>query len=203
MVSQRQAYRLLSPLWRRLRLLVSRAVVARTNAATGLQRLQLDLLRDETREVEHMEPYGFTAHPLAGAEAIATAVGGARGHLVALVVSDRRYRKKGLAPGEVALYTDEGNELVFNRGRIVRVNAGSAVEITAPQVTVTASTSVTLDTPLVQATGNIRAAGNIAAAGQVSDGVGSMAQIRSTYNGHNHDENDNGGPTATPNQEMA
>ncbi|MCE8027550.1 phage baseplate assembly protein V [Halomonas daqingensis] len=203
MVNSREAYRLLSPIWRRLRLLVSRAVVGRTNAATGLQRLQLDLLRDETREVEHMEPYGFTARPHAGAEALAAAVGGARGHLVALVASDRRYRKKDLAEGEVALYTDEGDELVFNRGRIVRVTAGSAVKITAPQVTVTASSSVTLDTPLVQASGDIQAAGNIGAAGQVSDGVGSMAQMRSTYNGHTHNENDNGGPTDAPNQTMS
>lgn len=197
MVNGREAYRLLSPLWRRLRLLVSRAVVSRTNAATGLQRLRLDLLRDETREVEHMEPYGYTSRPLAGAEAIAASVGGARGHLVALVASDRRYRKRGLAPGEVALYTDEGDELVFNRGRIVRLTAGSAVEIAAPQVTVTASSSVVLDTPLVQATGNIQAAG------QISDATGSMQAMRDTYNGHNHNENDNGGPTDSPNQGMS
>lgn len=192
----RETTKLLSPLWRRLRLLISRAVVTRTDSAKGLQILQLDLLRDETREVEHIEPYGFTARPLQGAEAIAAAVGGARGHLVALLATDRRYRKKGLAEGEVALYTDEGDELVFNRGRIVRLNAGSAVEVTAPKVTINASTSITLATPDVFATGNIKAQGDI------SDGTGSMQAMRDTYNGHKHDENDSGGPTETPNQEM-
>lgn len=192
----RETTKLLSPLWRRLRLLISRAVVARTDSAKGLQIFQLDLLRDETKRVEHIEPYGFTARPLKGAEAIAAAVGGARGHLVALVATDRRYRKRNLAEGEVALYTDEGDELVFNRGRIVRLNAGSAVEVTAPKVTITASTSITLDTPDVFATGNIKAQG------QVSDGTGSMQGMRDTYNGHDHDENDNGGPTDAPNQGM-
>jgi len=192
----RETTKLLSPLWRRLRLLISRAVVTRTDSAKGLQILQLDLLRDETREVEHIEPYGFTARPLQGAEAIAAAVGGARGHLVALLTTDRRYRKKGLAEGEIALYTDEGDELVFNRGRIVRLNAGSAVEVTAPKVTITASTSITLATPDVFATGNIKAQGDI------SDGTGSMQGMRDTYNGHDH-PGDSGGTTDTPNQEMS
>lgn len=193
----RETTKLLSPVWRRLRLLISRAVVTRTDSAKGLQILQLVLLRDETREVEHMEPYGYTSRPLEGAEAVAAAVGGARGHLVALVATDRRYRKRNLAKGEVALYTDEGDELVFNRGRIVRLNAGSAVEVTAPQVTITASTSITLDTPNVFATGNIKANG------QVSDGTGSMQGMRDTYNDHDHDENDSSGPTEAPNQEMS
>ena len=116
---------------------------------------------------------------------------------MALLATDRRYRKKGLTEGEVALYTDEGDELVFNRGRIVRLNAGSAVEVTAPKVTITASTSITLATPDVFATGNIKAQGDI------SDGTGSMQAMRDTYNGHKHDENDSGGPTETPSQEMS
>lgn len=184
-----QATRLLGPVWRRLRLLISRAVVSRSDAAGGLQRLQLKVLRDETREVEHAEPYGFTARPLKGAEAIAAAIGGARGHLLCLVASDRRHRKRNLAEGEVALYTDEGDELVFKRGRIVRLTAGSAVEITAPGVTVTASQSITLATPDVFATGNF------AAEGEISDAAGSMSEIRGVFNGHDH-----GG--SGPNQEM-
>ncbi|KMQ72829.1 phage baseplate assembly protein V [Marinobacter subterrani] len=208
MVNAREAYKLLSPLWRRLRLLISRGVVGRTESSAGLQRLQMSLLKGETRNLEHMEPYGFTARPLKGAETIAAAVGGARGHLVALVASDRRYRRKGLAEGEVALYTDEGDELVFARGRVVRLNAGNAVEVTAPEVRVIASTSVTLDTPLTTATGNlvveqnINAGGNMVAAGQVQDGVGTMSDMRGTYNSHTHNENDNGGPTDSPNQGM-
>lgn len=184
MVNQRQAYKLLSPLWRRLRLLISRAVVARSDSGRGMQRLQLDLLRDETRDVEHHEPYGFTSRPLPGAEAIAAAIGGARGHLVALMASDRRHRLKGLAPGEVALYTDEGDQLVFKRGRIVRLTAGSAVEVTAPEVTVTASASITLDTPQVKMTGALDVTEDAVIGGK-------------SFLGHRH-PGDSGGTTGTP-----
>lgn len=180
-----QTTRLLSPIWRRLRLLISRAVVTRSDAGNGLQRLQLTLLRGETKEVEHLEPYGFTARPLKGAEAIAAAIGGARGHLVALVASDRRYRKRNLAEGEVALYTDEGDELVFNRGRIVRLTAGSAVEVTAPAVTVTASQSITLDTPLVEVSGALRVAQDAT--------IGGIPFLPHRHPG------DSGGTTGTPN----
>lgn len=209
-MNRREAYKLLSPIWRRLRLLISRGVVTLSDSAAGLQRLQVKLLKGEHSVVEHMEPYGFTSHPLKGAETIAAAIGGVRGHLVGLVASDRRYRRKGLAEGEVCLYTDEGDELVFNRGRIVRLKAGNAVEVTAPQVTVFASTSVTLDTPETTCTGKltvvkdiVSSTGNVKAALEVQDGVGTMSSMRSTYNGHNHNENDNGGPTNTPNQEMS
>ncbi|SDK32309.1 phage baseplate assembly protein V [Billgrantia gudaonensis] len=183
MVKGREAYRLLSPLWRRLRLLISRAVVARSDSARGMQRLQLDLLRDETRDVEHHEPYGLTARPKRGAEAIAAAIGGARGHLVALVVGDRRYRLKGLKEGEVALYDDLGHKVYLTRQGIVIDGAGQDVTI--------------VNAPTVHMPGDLRVAGD------VYDGVSSMQAMRDVYNDHNHPENDSGGPTDTPNQEMS
>ncbi|MFP4636632.1 MAG: phage baseplate assembly protein V, partial [Nitriliruptoraceae bacterium] len=124
--------------------------------------------RGETREMEHVEPYGFTARPLKGAEAIAAALGGSRGNLVALTAFDRRHRRKGLAEGEVCLYTDEGDEIRFKRGRVIAITAGSAVEVTAPSVKaesdtaeVIASTSVKLDTPETEITGNVQIGGNL------------------------------------------
>ncbi|KGE77402.1 phage baseplate assembly protein domain-containing protein [Halomonas salina] len=182
MVNARQANRLLSPLWRRLRLLISRAVVARSDSAPGMQRLQLDLLRDETREVEHHEPYGLTARPKKGAEAIAAAIGGARGHLVALLVGDRRYRLKGLKEGEVALYDDLGHKVYLTRQGIVIDGAGQDITYT--------------NVPTVHMPGDLRVAGD------VYDGVSAMQAMRDTYNGHDHG-GDSGGTTDTPNQEMS
>ena len=191
------AQRLLGPVWRRIRLLVSRGVLTLVDDSLKLQGVQVTLLGGEPARAERFQEYGYTSHPHPGAEAIVAAVGGARAHLVALAVDDRRYRPKGLKAGEVCLYTDEGDEIRFKRGRIIGVTAGSELQVTAPKVTVTASTSVTLDTPKVIATGDIEAAG------QVRDGVGSMQGMRDTYNGHDHDENDSGGPTDTPNQGMS
>lgn len=183
-MNQRTAYRLLSPLWRRLRLLISRGVVRRSAAGRGMQRLQLDLLRGEAREVEHMEPYGYTSRPLNGAEVVGAAVGGARGHFLALVASDRRHRRRGLEQGEVCLYTDEGDEIHMRRGRVIAVTAGSRVHVTAPEVRadcdtaeVNASTSVTLDTPQTLITGDLTVQGLITGQGGLAISGGHGASV--------------------------
>lgn len=197
MGDQRRTWqRLLGPIWRRIRLLVSRGVVRLVDDSLKLQRVQVSLLGDQPAWAERFQQYGYTSHPHPGAEAVVAAIGGARAHLVALSVDDRRYRPKGLQAGEVCLYTDEGDEIRFKRGKLISVKAGSKVDVTAPQAVFNCSTSVTLNTPKVITPGDIEAGG------QIRDGVGTMQAMRDTYNSHDHDENDNGGPTDSPNQGM-
>jgi len=176
--------RLLSPIWRRLRLIVSRGVVRRSDDGSRLQVVQLGLLAGETAEMERFQQYGFTCRPLDGAEAIAVAVGGSRGHLVAVAVDDRRHRMKGLSTGEVALYTDEGDYIHMKRGRIVEVTAGAAIKVTAPSITaecdtaqVNASESVTLTTPQVTITGQLTVQGAIVGQGGMAVSGGSGASV--------------------------
>lgn len=176
---------------------IARGTLALVNAGRKLQALQVRLTAGELKGgVEHFEPYGFTSNPLAGAEALLTFVGGDRSHCVAAVVTDRRYRPVGLSPGEVCLFTDEGDEIRLKRGRIISITAGTRVDVTAPEAVFHCSAKVTLDTPLVHATGDIHADG------QIRDGTSSMQEMRDTYNGHDHHENDAGGPTDPPNQQM-
>jgi phage baseplate assembly protein V len=182
----------LSKLQRQIRLIASRAVVRLVDDALRLQGLQLTLLADETRDqVERFQNYGFTSHPHAGAEAVAIALGGSRDHLVAIAVDDRRYRLKGLAAGEVALYTDEGDTVILKRGRVV--------EVTTQTLLVKAGTKVRFETPLVETTGQVKADGDIT--DLVQAGGKSMANMRDTYNSHTH-PGDSGGTTGTPNQGM-
>lgn len=197
MADQRRTYaRLLGPIWRRIRLIVSRGVLKLVDDSLKLQSVQVTMLGDRPADAERFQEYGYTSHPLPGAEAVIAAVGGARAHLVALSVDDRRYRVTGLKPGEVCMYTDEGDEIRLKRGRVIGVTAGAQLDVSAPVVTVKASTSVTYDTPIFTVTGDFKAGG------QITDATSSMQAMRDTYNGHNHDENDNGGPTASPNQGM-
>jgi phage baseplate assembly protein V len=142
-------------------MVVARGVVRLVNDALLVQGLQVTVLDGEVAQVQRFQEYGYTSVPLAGAEAVLAAVAGARSHLVAIAVDDGRYRLKNLVDGEVALYTDEGDTIHFQRGRIIAVNAGNAINVSAPQVTVTATTKVTLDTPEVHCTGKITAVGNI------------------------------------------
>jgi phage baseplate assembly protein V len=128
-------------------------------------------------QVEHFEPYGFTSHPLPGAEALLLSLNGRRSHTLAGVVTDRRHRKTGLAPGEAALYSHEGDYVHLKNGRIIEVLAGAKVKVTAPEAEVIASTKVSLTTPLTELSGNLVVAGLITGAAGLSISGGSGAQI--------------------------
>ena len=112
------------------------------DSARKLQALQMRLTAGEVKDgLEHFEPYGFTSNPLAGAEGIAAFIGGDRSHGVLLVVADRRYRIQGMEPGEVAIYTDEGDKVHFKRGRII--------DIETQTLNIKATNSVNFDTPTI------------------------------------------------------
>jgi phage baseplate assembly protein V len=112
--------RLLAPLRIRIANMVARAVVQLVNDGAKLQVLQLGVLEGETREgCERFQEYGFTSVPLAGAEAVVLFVGGRRDHGLVVAVDDRRYRKKDLQPGEVALYHHAGPFVLLKSDRVV------------------------------------------------------------------------------------
>ncbi len=127
MVVMKYFDRSIAPLVRRLRIMVNRAVINVVNDALKIQGLQLTLLAGEVADVERVQEYGFTSVPLPGAEAVTLAVGGRRAHTVVIATDDRRYRLKELAPGEVALYDDQGQKVVLYQDRI---------EVEAPKVVI-------------------------------------------------------------------
>lgn len=127
---------ILAPIHRRLAQMLRAASVLRVNDAPGLQRVQVELLSDEVADLQRLQDYGFTSHPLTGAGAIAAAVGGRSNGYVVLRVDDHRYRIP-LQSGEVAMYDDQGQVIKLGRNGIV---------ITAPNgVTVMGGVTVTGD----------------------------------------------------------
>lgn len=157
--------------------MLARCLVGLVNATTKMQTVQVRLLANELKDgVEHFEPYGYTSNPKPGAEGLAAFLNGDRSHGVLLCIADRRFRLKELKPGEVALYTDEGDVLHFKRGRVIevktltlRVTAGTSTEFETPLFKVKASTAVEFDTPIIRATGRIESTGD-----QVAGGVSQM-----------------------------
>lgn len=177
-----------SALNRGLSNLLARAVVRGLDTAAKCQMLQIEMGGGEGKsDIEHMEPYGFTAAPLPGAESVAAYFDGDRSHGVVLVVSDRRYRIRGLASGEVAVYDDQGQSVMLTRAGIVVNGAGKPITFTnAPKARFEMS---------IEATGEIK--DNCDASGQT------MSSMRTTYNGHKHKENgDGGGTTDATTQKM-
>ncbi len=175
----------IEPLKRRVFMMLARGVVRAIDDANGLQRMQIECLRGELLDsVERFQDYGFTSVPLEGAEMLAGFLNGNRDHGIIVRVDDRRYRLNGLAGGEVAIYTDEGDKVHFKRGRIIdvstdtlNISADTAVNITSPIV----DCSAILQGVTVKGTDDV-----LAGSGEISG------------KSHVHVENDNGGPTEAP-----
>lgn len=145
--------RLTDPLRRQLADLVTRAVVSRVTEGKGMQLLQVKLLEEAHDGAEHFQPYGFTAVPLAGAEAVMLSAGGFRNHLLIVAVSDRRYRKKDLQPGESALYNNAGAYWWLKTGDVIEGNKpidlvdGAVVKVAGTQVVGAQGSAVPDSTP--------------------------------------------------------
>lgn len=166
MSTERNWQRMLGPVWRRLRLLVSRGVLQMTNDNQGIQSVQVTLLGDAPAWAERFQQYGVTSNPHPGAEVVVAAIGGARAHLVAISIDDRRYRLASLKQGEVALYDDLGQAVHLTRDGIFIKGAGLPLKFE--------------DCPLVSMDGDLDVAGHI------RDGLSTMQDMREIYNAHNH-----------------
>lgn len=151
----------------------ARGTITLVNDETNMQTVQAKFLADEDFDkMERFQDYGFTSKPKVGSEALAIFFGGKRSNGAILKVDDRRYRIKGLQDGEVAIYTDEGDKIVFKRGNKIEVttnefivNAETKISLTAPNVEIIASTMVSIDSPITVASGQVHAAQGVFAAG--------------------------------------
>ena len=177
--------RMMAPVARRVRLMVARAVVTSIADAGKIQSAQVKLLDGEVRDgIEILHQYGVTSIPPGKPEGLYFSVGGDRDHGVLICVADRQFRLKGEAPGEAALYDDLGQKVHLTRDGIVIDGAGKPITLTnTPKVRIEADLDVT---------------------GEIKDrcdtGGKTMAGMRSTYNGHNHNETNS--VTNAPNQAM-
>ncbi|MDD0853000.1 phage baseplate assembly protein V [Halobacteriovorax sp. GB3] len=179
---------------RRLLSMISRSKVNLVDDSTPIQNLQLSLLKGETKsKIERIQNYGFTSVPLEGADAICVSIGGNRDNSIVIAVDDKRYRLKTLKDGEVAIYTDEGDYIHFQRENKIEIktkeltvnsevktiintkealveteqatiNATAKVDLTTPELKINSLTKIECTTPLMAVSGLIQCSG-IAAGG--------------------------------------
>lgn len=137
--------KLLAPITRRIMLCIGRGVVRQVDDAADLQRVQVSLLAEEDRDqVERLQPYGLSAVPVPGAEAVVVAIAGNRDHPVAVAVDDRRFRPRGLQPGEVCVYSRvQGQRITLLADGTIRIE-GAAIHLIGP-VAVTGDVTVSGD----------------------------------------------------------
>lgn len=174
-----------------------RGVLARTDSTDALQTVQAaGLSGEQLQDAELFQHYGFTSTPLPGTKCIALPLNGRTSHSVIIATEHARYRLRALAPGEVALYTDEGAHVILRRGRIIEVVCdeyrltANRVTVSTSDFTVTAKNQAVFDTPLLHGTH------------EVSDGTSTLSAVRTTYNGHSHHHGDPAGDTDAPHQKM-
>lgn len=177
----------------RLNNMMFRGVVARVRDRGAGLVAQVHGREGELRDdVVMVYPYGFDAYPLAadggnGPEGVVVLIeGNSRAMLPPM---DRRHRaKSGVSePGEAALYTSKARVTIKANGDIEVVSPGKVI-VAAPEL-------VDIDTPLLRCSGDILD----------NYGMGNARTIRGMreiFDAHIHPENDNGGPTGTPEQSM-
>lgn len=113
----------------RVNAMVCRSVINLVNDALETQRLQLTIMADEVADdVEHLEPYGLSFVPPAGADALALAVKGMRGHTVAICAHAHGERPTGNPPRTGGLYTDGEWRLFVDADGVVHVGAQLGAE---------------------------------------------------------------------------
>jgi phage baseplate assembly protein V len=155
--------------------MVSRGVIAQSDDEPGMQQIQISLLHDEAKvAVERMQNYGFSSNAPADSEVLCVFIGGGRDHGVIVATDDRATRLTGLGPGEVAIYTDEGDSIVLKRDNTVEVtckklviNSEDRIEIKTKELAIEAEDGVKIKAD-VEIDGNLHSTGDITADGSIS-----------------------------------
>jgi len=153
-----------------------RGVISSVDSSGGVQLVTGTGLNGEAIEAAEMfQHYGFTSNPPDGAMKIVVPVGGRTAHSIVIATEHASYRAKLLATGELAIYSDEGDSIVLNRGRVINVttktlniNAEEAVNITTKTMTIEASSAVNATTPQLTASENVTVNGATALNGGFS-----------------------------------
>ena len=182
---------------------VARAVLNVVDDEGNMQRVQISLLEDEViDDVERFQDYGFTSVPEEGAEATVVFVGADRSHPIVVVADDRRVRKKGLKPGEVAVYHKNGDFIHLKNENEIEVKT-KTFNVNCTTATIAAEFEVMLDSPLVTLTGRQQTTGEKSGGG-ASTFVGGLKNTGGEVisNGisleHHTHPGDSGGTTGEP-----
>lgn len=124
-----------------------RGVITLVKAAGEIQLVQLDGLSGEKlQDAEQFQQYGCTSNPPPGSMAIVLPIGGKTAHGIIIATEHGSYRLKSLAPGEVALYDDQGQKIHITRAGIVVDGGGKPItvqNVSVLDVTTTGAVNVT------------------------------------------------------------
>ncbi|MBJ7553150.1 phage baseplate assembly protein V [Marinomonas spartinae] len=171
---------MVNSLVRKIRRLAGRALIRRVRYANKIRYFQVQQEGGMPLDnVEHMEPFGFTSHPLPNAEAVVLAFNGNGSNSVAIMAGDQRYRLV-IDEGEAAVYNHHGDKVHLKKDRTISVEAATKVELVTPHTHMTGKLTVA---ETIEAQGHITSQDKITAASVVQGasfvnaaGSGSMGE---------------------------
>ncbi len=132
-------------------------------------------------KVPVVQAFGFASNPPNGSDVALVFVGGDRSNGVVVATNSQKYRVRNLAPGESAIYTQDGKQIYLTADGGIKIAAnGQPVEIdSATTVTINASNSVVMNTPLLKVSGDI--------IDNYETNESTIKELRTAYDGHDHD----------------
>jgi phage baseplate assembly protein V len=218
--------RVLAPYRDAIMVIAGKAVVKMTDDSKEIQEAQVVALSEEVlSRVPRIQEFGFSSNPPKDSEAIILSLGANRENTVIIACENRAVRIKNLAPGESAIYTDDGSIIHLKKSGEILVKSSAKVIVDSPSAEFTGNVKIAGNLEvagLSTLTGNVTAGANIAAtgivsaasftgpsggpmntnvnivtSGNISGGGTDMASIKAKFNTHTHAENGTGGGTTS------
>lgn len=179
--------KMVAPLSRSVRMMMSRCTVALSDASREIQTVQVKGLKGEVLGApQYPQHYGFRSVPLPGASGFLGALFGSRSQSIILASTDARFNPKDLKPGEVCIFDNRG-QFICLRQDCIEIISPLHVTVTTPLLTVDAPQTVF--TGDVQVDGSLHVDQTIDADEEVSVGNISLTE-------HRHSNVDNGPGTS-------
>ena len=123
--------------------------------------------------------YGHASHAPVGSDAFVSFGNGDRSNGVVHATANQGARPRNQKPGEVSLYTDEGDTIALRRGHNIVIETTGTVTVSgATLVVVQASDKVRMETPRLEVTGDI--------IDHCDEQSHTALNMREIYNSHTH-----------------
>lgn len=143
-----------------------------------IQRVQLNGLADEVlQDLEHLQEFGFSSNPPEGSEAVVIPLGGDTTHGIVVATQHGSFRVKNLAPGETAIFSQDGAKIVIKRGKIIEADC-DVFRVNCQTYEVNASAGADFKTPKLETSAVLTAQGQFNGNGGMAVEGGSGARFK-------------------------
>lgn len=183
-------------LYRRILMSSASITIAATDDSGPVHKVQ-GKVRGTPETIDNLQVvqlYGIASHAPVGSDAFVSFGNGDRSNGVVHATANQAARPRNQKPGEVSIFTDEGDVIALRRNHnIVIATTGTVTVSGATLVVIQASEKVRMETPRLEVTGDV--------IDHCDEQGHTAANMREIYNVHTHGGvQSGGGTTSVPNQ---